>query len=246
MTKENTTKCPEDVYESYLSFNEALEYKERFIELFRIGRLHQLAQKILSGRKRKLGGKLTGDLSADRVVQDLAVEFLRPVKGQGIEKKSDLHRFRLYNPGKGTKFETYIYQCMSNLVITLIDKYNRNPEPVSYDNIIGSENEENPFLNIIAVENLDLDPSLVESAIREFQKTIEDKLEKFVFEKLLEGLGKTKKGIPKEFKPKDFCQKAEEAGRIKNGKRMYTRILKCRRELLEKFKEFLEKSDLFV
>jgi len=240
-----TLKTPEEQYGGYLSIEDALKLKDEFILLVQSKKLLHFAEKILSKYRKKNYG-LPADLTGENVVQELCVEFLRPVKGQCMDEQSELHRLHLYNPAKGTKFETYLYQCMTNLIKTLFDRSNRNPDPISYNNMVDGESENNQFLNIIAVENsLDLPPEAISQIIEKFKKSLTSKLDIFVFDKLVNGVGKNKEGTPGEFKPKAFCQKAADAGKIKNWKRMYARILRSRAQLRLKFIEFINQGDYF-
>lgn len=245
MTQENQApkepKCP-----SRLSLEEAKKLKEEFVQLVQSGRLKQFATKIISRFKKR--GRLPGDITPENVVQELCVEFLRPVKGQGMEEKEELHRLRLYNPEKKTKFETYLYQCMGNLVKTMLDRTNRNPDPVSYHNMVdsgGNDDGNNPFLNIIAVENTDLPPGKIQEIVSAFEATLISNLDRFVFDKLVRGMGVGKDGRPIEFRPKEFCAKAEAEGKIRNAKRMYARILRSRAKLKESFVLFINRRDFF-
>lgn len=214
----------------YLSEEEAKKYRDKFEELVAEGKLLQIAQKILSKKSRNIQNMFP----PDHVVQQLCLEFLRPVKGQGMEKESDLHRIRLFNPDK-SKFETYIYQCMSNLVLTLIDKANRKPPPVSYDNVINdSDSEENSFLSVLSTKSTALKESDIHDAIEGFKKTL-NKFELFVFERI----------ILERRKPKDVINIAEKRKKLRNSKRMYMRILKVRRTIPQKFIDYINQSDYF-
>jgi len=214
----------------YLSEEQAAVHKEKFEKLVEEGKLLQIAQKILSKKSRNIQNMFP----PEHVVQQLCLEFLRPVKGQGMSKESQLHRIRLFNPDK-SKFETYIYQCMSNLVLTMIDKANRKPPPVSYDNVINdSDSEENSFLNVLSTKSSNLKESDIHSAVDGFKKTL-NKFELFVFDRI----------ILERRKPKDVINIAEKQKKLRNSKRMYMRILKCRRSIPQKFIEYINQSDYF-
>lgn len=213
---------------NYLTLEEAKKYKDQYIELFATGKLNQIAQKILSRKTKRIQNLIT----AENAVQQLSLEFLRPVKGQGMKEHSELHRFRLFNPTK-SKFETYIYQCMSNLITTMIDNIARKPDPISYNNLNqDEENEENPFLNVLSSRDGQLNEDIIDKILNGFRKILSP-LENFVFEYIILEKQKTKTII-------DLAK-----DKLKNPSKMYLKLLEAKKEIPLKFINYVNSLDYF-
>ena len=192
----------------YLSYNEALKLKDRLFAMYEAGELHRMTNSILTNKNYN-----TKLVEPDDFVQTLILDFLRPTQGLGMTEPSELHRFRMYNPAKG-KFETFVYQCLSNIIYTQVHKASN--QPISYES-----DQEASLLDAIP------DSNSSEFNTSEFIAAWKQglaKFERFVWNLTIE------KGV----NPLALVRYANSKGIWQDRKGIYTQILKTKKVLIAK------------
>ena len=210
-----------------LSYEEAVEYRKILEEYVASGKLTNLANQILTKKN------AANQLNPENIAQEFAYNFVRPKKNQQTKQYVELHKLRMYDPNRA-KFDSFIYQCMQNMIITMLERRNKQVDTISYNNLIDNDDQnEGSFANfMIANNDLPVTEADLSDIINNFKTTLND-FELFVFDNIL--LSKVK--------PKELLNKAKKNELIENPKRMYTRILKIRQVVARKFIDFINSSE---